>query len=56
MLNATAYPTPPSPALEVGAQGTCMDRTGQVHASRDASKQVWVGGESTTCINGEVPL
>jgi PhzF family phenazine biosynthesis protein len=44
------------PERYLAAQGTCMDRAGRVHVSRDASKQVWVGGESTTCINGKVLL
>jgi len=38
------------------SQGICLGRAGQVHLSRDASGQVWVGGESVTCIDGAVTL
>ena len=33
-----------------------MDRAGRVYIERDASGQVWVGGESVTCIDGTVAL
>ena len=29
---------------------------GQVYLARDAHDQVWVGGESVTCIDGQVTL
>jgi PhzF family phenazine biosynthesis protein len=38
------------------SQGICMGRAGQVHLERDASGQVWVGGETVTCIDGSVTL
>ncbi|RYX97098.1 MAG: PhzF family phenazine biosynthesis protein [Comamonadaceae bacterium] len=38
------------------SQGVCMGRAGQVHITRDPAGQVWVGGESVTCISGEVTL
>lgn len=38
------------------SQGTCLDRAGRVHIERDAQDQVWVGGESVTCIHGSVLL
>lgn len=38
------------------SQGTCLDRAGRVHIERDAQGQVWVGGESVTCISGNVLL
>ena len=38
------------------SQGVCMGRAGQVDLQRDAKGQVWVGGESVTCINGTVTL
>lgn len=41
------------------AQGTCLGRAGRVHLSRetmDGTTQVWVGGESVTCIAGTVTL
>jgi PhzF family phenazine biosynthesis protein len=44
------------PARYLAAQGTCMDRAGRVHIERDAGAQVWVGGESVTCISGSVSL
>jgi PhzF family phenazine biosynthesis protein len=38
------------------SQGICMGRAGQVHLERDVSGQVWVGGETVTCIDGSVTL
>ena len=38
------------------SQGVCLGRAGQLQIERDASGQVWVGGESTTCIEGQVIL
>jgi PhzF family phenazine biosynthesis protein len=38
------------------SQGVCMGRAGQVDLQRDAQGQVWVGGQSVTCINGTVTL
>jgi PhzF family phenazine biosynthesis protein len=41
------------------AQGTCLGRAGRVQLSRettDCATQVWVGGESVTCIDGTVTL
>ena len=44
------------PSRFVASQGTCLNRNGQVHISQDASGQVWVGGDSVTCIEGQVRL
>jgi PhzF family phenazine biosynthesis protein len=44
------------PQRYVAAQGACLDRAGCVHLERDARQQVWVGGESVTCISGSVVL
>jgi PhzF family phenazine biosynthesis protein len=44
------------PERYVAAQGACLGRAGRVHVERDASGQVWVGGESVTCISGSVQL
>jgi PhzF family phenazine biosynthesis protein len=44
------------PARYLAAQGACLERAGQVHIERDAAGQVWVGGESVTCISGSVAL
>lgn len=44
------------PAKYLASQGTCLDRAGRVHIERDASGQVWVGGDVVTCIDGSVTL
>jgi len=44
------------PAAYLAAQGTCVQRAGQVHVMRDGAGQVWVGGDSVTCIDGSVTL
>ena len=38
------------------SQGLNIGRAGQVHVRRDAGGQVWIGGDSVTCIKGEVLL
>ena len=38
------------------SQGTSLGRDGRVHLHRDPDGQVWVGGDSVTCISGEVWL
>ena len=38
------------------SQGINIGRAGQVHVRRDAGGQVWIGGDSVTCIKGEVLL
>ena len=48
-----------APEHYIVAQGTCLGRAGRVHLSREnagGTPQVWVGGESVTCINGTVTL
>lgn len=42
------------PSHYLAAQGACLGRAGQVHLARDAQGQVWVGGESVTCIDGQL--
>ncbi len=44
------------PAQYTAAQGVCVKRAGQIDLRRDADGQVWVGGQSVTCIDGEVTL
>lgn len=49
------------PPRYLAAQGACLGRAGRVHVERDPgvssdAGQVWVGGESVTCINGTVTL
>ena len=43
-----------APDSYVVSQGTCLGRAGRVHMQRDEQNQVWVGGESVTCIEGSV--
>ena len=45
-----------APSDYIAAQGTCIGREGRVHIHQDASGQVWVGGNSVTCIRGSVTL
>jgi PhzF family phenazine biosynthesis protein len=45
-----------APDAYVAAQGTCLQRAGRVHLQRDTDGQVWVGGESVTCIEGQASL
>ena len=44
------------PARYLASQGVCLGRAGQVDLARDAPGQVWVGGDSVTCIDGQVTL
>ena len=44
------------PDSYVAAQGQTLGRAGRVHIQRDADGQVWVGGDSVTCIDGTVML
>lgn len=44
------------PERYVAAQGACLSRAGRVHVERDGAGQVWVGGQSVTCIAGSVTL
>ncbi len=45
-----------APDSYVASQGTCLARAGRVYVHRDEQNQVWVGGESVTCIQGSVKL
>jgi predicted PhzF superfamily epimerase YddE/YHI9 len=45
-----------APARYIAAQGACLGRAGRVHIEQTADGQVWVGGESVTCIDGQVQL
>ncbi len=40
----------------VASQGTVLGRRGRVHLSRDGNGQVWVGGNTVTCVSGTVAL
>ena len=44
------------PASYIAAQGDRLDRAGRIHIDRDDGGQVWVGGNSVTCIAGMVLL
>lgn len=44
-----------APVSYVAAQGTRMDRTGRVHIQCEGDT-IWVGGNSVTCIRGELSL
>ena len=44
------------PARYLAAQGACLGRAGRVHVERDDHGQVWVGGQTVTCIEGSVLL
>ena len=45
-----------APDSYVASQGTCLARAGKVYVHRDEQNQVWVGGESATCIQGSVKI
>jgi PhzF family phenazine biosynthesis protein len=44
------------PTHYVAGQGHALDRQGRVHIEQDASGQVWVGGDTVVCIEGQVAL
>jgi PhzF family phenazine biosynthesis protein len=43
-----------APERYMASQGTRLGRTGRVFVERDATRQVWVGGNTLTCIEGQV--
>ena len=45
-----------APERYIASQGTVLGRAGRVHVERDASGETWIGGNSVTCIAGEVRL
>jgi PhzF family phenazine biosynthesis protein len=45
-----------APERYVAAQGTALGRAGRVHVARDAGGDTWIGGDSVTCIDGQVTL
>ena len=45
-----------APAQYVASQGTCLGRAGRVFVAQDDQGQVWVGGDSVTCVSGQVSL
>ena len=44
------------PERYTASQGLCLGRAGEVVLARDAAGQVWVGGQSVTCIDGSIAL
>jgi PhzF family phenazine biosynthesis protein len=44
------------PGRYIASQGVCIGRAGMVHLERDGEGQVWVGGQSRTCVDGYVTL
>jgi PhzF family phenazine biosynthesis protein len=44
------------PTRYLATQGACLGRAGRVHVERDEHGQVWIGGETATCIEGTVLL
>ncbi len=44
------------PDAYLARQGGCLGRDGRVYLNRDDQGQVWVGGDSVTCIDGSVTL
>jgi hypothetical protein len=45
-----------APSSYMASQGTVLDRRGRVHLNQDDAGQVWVGGDSVTCISGTVVM
>lgn len=44
------------PERYLAGQGQCLGRDGRISVERDASGQVWIGGDSIACIDGTVAL
>jgi PhzF family phenazine biosynthesis protein len=45
-----------TPTRYTAHQGTCLDREGRVYIEQDSAGQIWVGGDSVTCVSGQVTL
>ncbi len=45
-----------APVQYLAMQGTCIGHAGHVHIAQDPQGQVWVGGDSVTCITGTVAI
>ncbi len=45
-----------APTCYVARQGTALGRDGRVHIEQEDAETVWVGGDCTDCISGEVML
>lgn len=44
-----------APTRYVAAQGTALGRAGRVHVSREGTT-TWIGGDTVTCVRGEIRL
>ncbi|RZI78545.1 MAG: PhzF family phenazine biosynthesis protein [Variovorax sp.] len=44
------------PERYLAGQGQCLGRDGRLGVERDAAGQVWIGGDTITCIEGTVAL
>jgi PhzF family phenazine biosynthesis protein len=44
-----------APQSYIAAQGTCLGRAGRVHVQK-LGQDIWIGGDSVTCIEGQVLL
>jgi predicted PhzF superfamily epimerase YddE/YHI9 len=40
----------------IASQGTALGRSGRVHVARADDGTIWVGGDTVTCVEGEVEL
>ena len=45
-----------APERYIAAQGAALGRAGRVHVERDASGEIWIGGEVLTLIEGSIQL
>lgn len=45
-----------APANYIASQGTALGRAGRVHVQRDGSGEIWIGGASVTCVDGQLRL
>jgi predicted PhzF superfamily epimerase YddE/YHI9 len=45
-----------APERYVAAQGTALARRGRVFVEQDDDGVIWIGGQSVTCIDGQVKI
>ncbi|HET7788444.1 MAG TPA: PhzF family phenazine biosynthesis protein [Myxococcales bacterium] len=45
-----------APQSYVVSQGTALGRAGRVHVQQGATGEIWIGGASVTCVEGQVRL
>jgi PhzF family phenazine biosynthesis protein len=45
-----------APRRYVAAQGSALARAGRVYVEQDDAGEIWIGGDSVTCIDGQVRL